>query len=217
MVHKFQLEGDESLNVTIIGKNIEITNPIKQYITEKLAKVEKVLPHIIEVIVRLEVQKLNHQVDIVMKFSHFKVKVHAMTPDMYATIDKTFEKLKAKLMKWKGRIQDHHAKGIKVIDLQVNVLEKGEEDELQAINDEIEEQNYQEMEKQLNPPKVVKRKTRHVKTLTLDEAVMKMELSGDNFLIFRCEEDLEFKILYRRKDSSFGEITISSELEGVDR
>jgi putative sigma-54 modulation protein len=220
MVHKFQLEGDENINVTVVGKNIEITNPIKQYISEKLEKVEKVLPHIIEVVVRLEVQKLQHQVDIVMKFSHFKVKVHATTTDMYATIDKAFEKLKAKLLRWKSRIQDHHAKGIKVIDLQVNVLEKQEEDEaddLQEINDQIDEENYKKIEQELTPPKVYKKKTRQVKTLTLDEAVMKMELSGDNFLIFRSEEDLEFKVLYRRRDDSYGEISLSSELEGVSQ
>lgn len=215
MAYQFQLEGDENLNVTILGKNVEITNPIKQYITEKLEKIEKVLPHIIEVVVRLEVQKLQHQVDIVMKFSHFKVKVHAMTADMYATIDKAFDRLRAKLMKWKGRIQDHHAKGLNVIDLQVNVLEKEEESELDEINDQIDEENFLEVEKQLEPPKVYKKKKRSLKTLTLDEAVMKMELSGDNFLIYKSEEDLEFKVLYRRRDDSYGVIALNSELEGA--
>ncbi len=210
-MHKFQLEGDENVNVTVIGKNIEITNPIKQYISEKIEKIEKVLPHIIEVIVRLEVHKLQHEVDVVMKFSHFKVQVHANTPDMYATVDKAFEKLKAKLMKWKSRIQDHHAKGINAVDLQINVLEKNKVDELTEINDQIEDQTYAEVEDQLKPPKVYKKKTKLLKTLNLDEAVMKMELSGDHFLIYKSEEDLMLKVLYKRRDGSFGVISLETE------
>lgn len=214
MVHKIDIDGDENLNVTVTGKNVEITSPIKTYIAEKLAKVERVVPNIIEVAVRLEVQKLQHQVDVVMKFSHFKVKVHAITTDMYATIDKAFEKLKAKLLKWKGRIQDHHAKGLNVVDLEVNVLE-AEETDLEEINDQIEEENLQQIEKELAPPKVYRRKTRPLKTLNLREAVMKMELSGDNFLVFKSEEDLKMKILYRRKDETFGVIDLSKQIEEV--
>ncbi|MCH9631057.1 MAG: Ribosome hibernation promotion factor [Chlamydiia bacterium] len=211
MTQKIKIKGvDDEVHVTVVGKNVEITGPLKDYVMEKIKKIEMLNHLIIEIIVRLDVQKIDHSVDIIMKFSHFKVNVHAMTHDMYASIDKAFDRLKAKLRKWKGRIQDHHNKGVSTIDLKVNVLEKVAT-ELEEINDQIEEQSYEEIEEQFKPPVVHKEKTRILKTLSIDEAVMKMELSHDNFIVFKCEADLHLKILYRRRDNSYGVISLDKE------
>ena len=43
---------------------------------------------------------------------------------------------------------------------------------------------------------------------TQEEAIMKMELSEDNFLIFRSEEDTKLKVIYRRSDGNFGVIEL---------
>lgn len=214
MTQKVKLSGKEErhIDVTVLGKNIEVTTPLKNYVMEKVAHIEHLNHQGIRMTVRLDVQKLDHVVDIVLKFSHFKVQVHAITLEMYSAIDKAFDRLKSKLRKWKGKIQDHHAKGIPVIDLQVNVLEKHSND-IDLINDQIEEENYRAIEAQSAKPKVYKKKTRPLKTLNLDEAVMKMELSSDNFLIYRSEEDLKLKVLYRRKDNSYGVIALANEGE----
>jgi putative sigma-54 modulation protein len=214
MTQKVKLAGKEEhhIDVTVLGKNIEVTTPLKNYVMGKVAQIEHLNHQGIRMTVRLDIQKLDHIVDIVLKFSHFKVQVHAITLEMYSTIDKAFDRLKSKLRKWKGKIQDHHAKGIPVVDLQVNVLEKHSND-IDLINDEIEEENYRTLEAQSSKPKVYKKKTRLLKTLNLDEAVMKMELSSDNFLIYRSEEDLKLKVLYRRKDDSYGVIALANEGE----
>lgn len=44
----------------------------------------------------------------------------------------------------------------------------------------------------------------HLKELTREEALMKMELSRDAFLVYRSEEDRRLKVLYRRKDGNYG-------------
>ena len=197
------------INVVIMGKNIDITNPIRQYVNEHVEKIEKMQHSMMHITVRIDVQKLDHLVDIVMKFSHFKINVHATTTEMYSAIDKAFDKLRAKLRKWKGKIQDHHAKGISAVELEVNVLEK-EPSELDEINDAIEEESLVEKDQDLKTPVVYKRKTRPLKKLTLLEAVMKMELSHDNFLLYKSEEDLKLKVLYRRKDNSYGVISLDN-------
>jgi putative sigma-54 modulation protein len=208
MAQRIQLsEKEHHINVTIFGKNIEVTTPIKNYILEKVEKVEHMNQLGINMTVRLDIQKLDHNVEIIMKFSHFKIQVHATTLEMYSAIDKAFDRLKAKIRKWKGKIQDHHAKGVSVVDLHVHVLES-RPTELQEINDQIEEENLKKRDEEYRAPKVYKQKTRSLKTLNLDEAVMKMELSKDNFLIYRSEEDLKLKVLYRRKDDSYGVIVL---------
>lgn len=213
MTQRVKLAGKEErhIDVTVYGKTLDVTTPLKNYIMEKVAKVEHINHLGMNMIIRLDIQKLDNIVEIVMRFSHFKIQVHASTLEMYSAIDKAFDRLKAKIRKWKGKIQDHHAKGIPVIDLQVNVLENHTTD-LEEINDQIEEENFKEVEQHLRVPKVYKKKTRSLKTLNLDEAVMKMELSTDNFLIFRSEEDLKLKVLYRRKDNSYGVIALAGDV-----
>ena len=208
MAQRVEMTEDQPINVKIIAKHFDITSPIREYIMERVDKIEKMNHAIIELVVRIDIQKLDHSVDIVMKFSHFKINVHASTDEMYSAIDKAFDRLRAKLRRWKGKIQDHHAKGAKVIDLEVNVLEQ-QPTYLDDINDAIEEESLQEMSKNLAMPKVYKKKVRKLKQLRLDEAVMKMELSHDNFLIYRSEEDLKLKVIYRRKDNSYGIISLN--------
>jgi len=193
----------QEYNVAVSGKNLEITKPIRDYIDEKIEKLEGISKNIIDIHIRLEVQKLNHSVDIIMKFSHFKVNVRSINENMYAAIDKAFEKLSAKLRKWKSRIQDHHAKGVAVTEMEINVLEHAQH-ELDEINEEIIDQNNQSLAQSFAPPKVLKKKKRPLKVLTLDEAVMKMELSDDHFMLFRSEEEQALKVIYRRRNGSYG-------------
>ena len=153
--------------------------------------------------VRLEVQKIDHTVDILMKFSHFKVNIKAITENMYSAIDKAFEKLYGKLRRWKGRIQNHHAKGVSVTEIEVNVLEQAYH-ELEDLNQEIVDENNRAIEQKYESVKVNKKKKRNLKILRLDEAIMKMELSHDNFLLYRSEEENSLRVLYRRRDGSYG-------------
>jgi putative sigma-54 modulation protein len=37
-----------------------------------------------------------------------------------------------------------------------------------------------------------------------DEAVMKMELSGDPVMVFRAEDNRQLKVIYRRQDGNYG-------------
>ena len=47
-----------------------------------------------------------------------------------------------------------------------------------------------------------------LKTLSTDEAMMKMELTENNFVVYRCEEDKKLKVIYRRQDHNFGIIEL---------
>ena len=187
----------------VIGKHFDVTEGVRKYLIEKLSKMEKLTTNIIDVHAKLEVQKLDHNVLITMKFSHFLVTAHATTTDIYASIDLAVDRMMLKLRKWKTRIQEHHHKKMSSIDVPVTVYEKEIED-LNEINDAIEEENAKETEVLINSPKVMKSKLRKLKILTLQEALLKMELTDDNFLVYRSEEDQKLKVLYRRRDKSYG-------------
>ena len=200
---KFLEEEAQGYRIDIVGRNVQITEPIRAYVWDKLSKIERFHTHIMYLHLTLEIQKLEHHCTIVAKFDHFKVKVEAASTDMYATIDRAVSRLQAMLGRYKSRIQEHHKKGVSAIEMQVNVLHRDAE-ELEDINAAIEEINLEREEAAYQMPKVIGTETKPLKTLNLNEAVMKMDLSGDNFLIFRSEEDQKLKVLYLRTDGHYG-------------
>ena len=202
-VSKFEEEEALGYSLDIIGRNIEVTEMLRSYIWNKISKIERFHNHIMFVRITLELQRLEHFCTIVLKFNHLKVKVQASSTDMYVSIDEAINRLQAMMSRFKSRIQDHHNKPFSAIDMQVNVVRRPY-DELAEINAEIEAENQKVEFGDYAPPKVIGMETKPLKILTLDEAIMKMELSGDQFLLFRSEEDKKLKILYRRKDGNYG-------------
>ncbi|MBP9842342.1 MAG: ribosome-associated translation inhibitor RaiA [Simkaniaceae bacterium] len=195
----------ENYRVVVEGKHLTITNAIRDYVMEKLAKTEKLSADIIDVVVRLEVHKLQHECTIIMRSSHVHIKIHSSTEDLYSAIDRAFDKLKSKLVRWKTKIQNHHAKGVSVVDMEVQVLEHLAHLDEERDQDIVEENNAT-LDRGDQRPKIVKKKTRPLKTLTLDEAWMKMDLTNDAFMVYRSEEDRSIKVIYRRRDGGYGVI-----------
>jgi putative sigma-54 modulation protein len=205
MVDKNKFKEEESLGyrVDIIGRNVQITDPIRSYVWDKLSKIERFHNHIMHLHMTLEIQKLEHICTVLLKIDHTQVKCQADSTDMYASIDRAIDRLQSLLSRYKSRIQDHHRKKLSVIDMQVNVLQRPF-NEIEAINAEIEEATAKKEMEASHPAKIIGTETRPLKMLTIDEAVMKIDLSGDSFLLFRCEEDQKLKVLYRRTDGHYG-------------
>lgn len=194
-------------NISIAAKHIAMTEAIKTYVIEKMSKVERFTDQVLDLKVTLDIQKLQHIVTAQIKFSHFKIYVHATLDDLYAAIDKVADRLTKLVRKYKNKLQDHVAKPIEEVDMQVNVLSASPEDE---VNDAIEEENARKREELFSFHQVVSKETMPLKVLREEEAVMKMELSGDSFLVYQGEEDQKIKVIYRREDDNFGVIDIKA-------
>lgn len=204
---KFEAEEAQGYRLNIIGRHVLVTEAMKNYAWEKVAKVERIHNHLMDMQITMDIQNLEHTVDIVLKFEHFRIKVHAATTDMYASIDKAIDRLQTLIRRWKDRIQDHHKKKLSAIDMEVNVIHRPY-DELAEFNAEIEAANKAKKSAEVSLPQVIKKKSLPLKMLTTEEAVMKMELSGFGFLVFRGEEDQKLKVIYRRKDGTYGIIQV---------
>lgn len=196
-------EDSQGYNISITGRHVHVTDGMKSYATDKVGKIERFSDRIIDVLVTMDIQKLDHKVDIVLKVDHTKIKAQATTNDMYASIDVAVTKIENQLLKYKNKLQDHHAKGLTAVDMNVNVFGR-KVDDLEEMNDEIEAENRRVVEEEYRPHEIVKTETRPLKILTFEEAIMKMELSKDHFMVFRNEEDNKIKIIYIREDGNFG-------------
>jgi putative sigma-54 modulation protein len=192
----------EGFNTTITGRNVLVTDAMKQYALDKISKIEKFNLRVIDVVILMDTQKVDHRVDIILKLDHILIKAHAATEDMYGSIDQAVNKIQTQIRRYRRKIRDHQAKGVSTIDINVNVLSPVEEI-FDIDGEEFKEGEQQALEERFRPGHIVKKELMSLKTLTYDEAIMKMELTGDAFLLFRNEEDLKLKVIYRR-DGEYG-------------
>ncbi|HEV7735983.1 MAG TPA: ribosome-associated translation inhibitor RaiA [Chlamydiales bacterium] len=198
---------DAGYNVSVIGKHFQITDAIRNYVFEKLAKVDRLAEHIIDVTVTLDAQKLEHSCSIFMNFVHFHIKVHASTENMYSAIDRCTDRLMLLMRKYKTKLQSHRGKDLSTVDIHVNVI-KPLSDDLKIVNEEIEAETAHEEEERYKLHEIVAKETMPLKTLTHDEALMKMEITDEPVLIFRSEEDQKIKVIYRRHDANYGLVQV---------
>lgn len=203
---KNKFEG-QRYNLTVVGKHIEVTEALRNYVLEKLSKIEKIADAIIDVHVTLDCQKLENTCSILMNFNHFQIKVTASTNQLYSAIDKASDRAIALIRKYKSKLQSKRFKDLTAVDIHVNVIQPLK-DELGIINDEILAENAMDEAAKYQMHQVVCKDTMPLKTLTQDEAVMKMELSSEPFLIYRSEEDQKLKIIYRREDANYGLVQV---------
>lgn len=202
--NKFENEG---YTIYIQGKHIEVTDALRNYVWEKLSRIERIADQIIDVHVVLDAQKLEKTCSILMNFIRFQIKVQAGKDNMYEAIDKAVDRVVKLIRRYKTKLQSYRSKHLSTVDIHVNVIEPLKDD-LSAINDEIEAENVAEEAKKFELHKVVAKETMPLKTLTQDEAIMKMEITSDPFMIFRSEEDQRLKVIYRREDENYGLVQI---------
>lgn len=199
---------DERYNIQVFGHNVLVTDAMKDYAIEKVSKIERFSDRIIDIVVTMDIQRIDHKVDIVMKVDHVKIRSSAVSENMYASIDVATEKLQRQLLKYKNRIQEHTGRSLSAIDMRVMTINA--QKDLDVINDEIESETRRKLIEDYQSHQVVCKETLPLKMLTIDEAVMKMDLSNDHFLIYRSEEDQKLKVIYRRKDENYGIIEVEN-------
>jgi putative sigma-54 modulation protein len=195
---------DAEYPIQLVGKQVEITDAMRNYAVEKLRNIKRFGGKVLDAIITMDVQKLVHTVEFLIIVNNTKIKVSgSSTTSMYNSIDEAIGHLQAKLRRYLARLHEHHGKHLSQIDMNVNVLQ-GPVPLIVDVNDQIEEENLRAIESELAPHKVVSQEKRLLKTLTIEEAIMKMELSGDMFMVYRSEDNRKLKIIYRRKDGNYG-------------
>jgi putative sigma-54 modulation protein len=195
-----KFEGKEYA-LELVGRHDPLTEAMKDYAIEKLEKIERYGIEIIDARIVIDHQRFLHTVEYVVLAGKIKVRVEAQDPDFYAAVDFAAKKLQTKFERYHQRLKEHHQKGVPEVELSMQVLRSSD---LTEINDEIDEANFKEMERALQPGEIVEKHRAVLKTLTLKEAVMKMDLSEDSFLVFRSEEDQKLKVLSRLEDGNYG-------------
>lgn len=202
---KFETEG---YHLSITSKNITITAAIEKYVLEKIAKLDPFADHILDIKVTLDVQKVAHIVAMRMKYLHFMLRVQSRTEDLYSAIDQASDRLIKLMQKYRTKLISHRAKPPLGKGVEIQVLKPISY--VEEINEQIDEENLKKGEELYKVHEIVNTKSLAIKMLTQGEAAVKLELSKDNFLIYKSEEDQRLKVMYKRNDKKLGLIHLEA-------
>jgi putative sigma-54 modulation protein len=173
------------MRIMVRGKNIEVTDALRDYVTKRLGKLEKYF-ELDEAQVTLFVERENHVVEVTIPINGMILRGEEETNDMYSSIDLVVDKLEKQLEKYKTKLLDRRPKN-------QQVPGKAMPADLTSPAAEAEE-----------GPRIVRTKRFTVKPMAVDEAVMQMNLLGHSFFVFTNAETEDVNVVYRRKDGNYG-------------
>ncbi|MCR4426134.1 MAG: ribosome-associated translation inhibitor RaiA [Firmicutes bacterium] len=174
------------MEITVKGRNLVVTDALRAYAEKKLAKIEKFFERgIIDSQVSMGIERGMHDVDITIQVDGLLLRGEETTPDMYASIDGAIDNIERQIRKYKTKINRKlRQMGDNLVESAVGPVEPAEAEAFE--------------------PKVVKTKRFAIKPMSVEEAIMQMELLGHDFFVFSNANTEDVNVVYRRKDGNYG-------------
>jgi putative sigma-54 modulation protein len=174
------------MQLQVKGKNVEVTDSIRQYAEEKLGRLERQLADPTRVELELALEKnpsisANHVAEATIWTKGPVLRAREANVDMKASIDQLVDKLERQVKRYKEKRRRRRPGTIAV--------EEIIPDDALPVDSE---------------PQILKTKRFPVKPMSPEEAVLQLELVGHDFFVFRNGESLDVNVVYRRRDGSYG-------------
>ena len=168
------------MKIIVTGKNIAISDKIQDAIDKKFEKLGKYFADDIQakVVIHPERAKVKMEATIVTKGTIFRAE--DVSQDVFDCIDIVAEKLLSQMSKYKGKLMKRN---------------KSKESIKFEMIPEIPEQEEN---------KIVKTKKFQLVPMTVEDAVLQMEMLQHNFFVFVDVETDNVNIVYKRNDDDYG-------------
>lgn len=199
------------LNITF--RNLDSSDALKEYAKEKVERVHKYLDRAGGAHVVLSLERHLHHADITIQSGAFLLRGREKSEDMYASIDLAMDKIERQLRRYKEKLKNHHGRErvhhrqdlmnqLRVRYDVVAIPEPGEGQELLPERGEA----------PAPPPgpQIIRSNEFLAKPMTVEDAVMQMDLMNNDFLVFTNVTSNEMNVVYRRKDGHYGLIEASA-------
>lgn len=171
------------MQTSVTFKNIDPSDNLKSYVSDKLNRFDRFLDNPAEANVVLSVEKHRHIAEIIIIGDRLRIKGKEETNDMYSAIDMVLDKMEKQIKKSKQKTRERRGGGAKagVMAGFEEMARQDEEDEGAIIVTTID-----------------------YKPMDADEALMQLNLGDDNFIVFTNARTEQINVLYRRNDGHYG-------------
>ena len=168
-------------------KKINLPNKVHAYAEKKVGKLDRYFKADTEAAIVFSVEKDRNNVELTIRSGGTIIRVAESTSDMFATIDAAVSSVERQLRKNKSRLekrlrQDAFSRSVDV-------------EEISSFAPESDEEEF----------KIVRTKRFPIKPMTVDEAVLQMNLVDHTFFAFKdVDQDGRFAVVYKRNDGGYG-------------
>jgi putative sigma-54 modulation protein len=184
------------MQLSVTFRHMEGSDAIKEHAREKLERIKKYFPDPIMAHVVLSTERgYQHNADINIQLHNgLVIKANETTEDMYSAIDLVIAKIERQVRRYKEKIRGHKPKSdLSSIPIAHHILTEGDH-------------ALEGAEEAPAPEQASIVHTEHIpaRTLSVDEALMQMNLAGQSFLVFRNSQSSHVNVVYRRDDGRYG-------------
>jgi len=170
------------MKLTISGKNVEVTDALRDVTEKKLGKLNKYFVEDVPVDVKLSVERNRQIIEVTIPFSGAILRAEEATEDMYTSLDNVVDVMERQIRKHKTKLE-RRTKSQETIRFENITALPSEKDK---------------------EPSIVRTKRFAIKPMDEEEAVLQMELLRHSFFVFRNSGTDEINVVYKRKDGNYG-------------
>lgn len=176
------------MDLSIKGKNVEVTDRLNDYVEQKIGKLDRYLPTISEVWVELSTEGARAAQDrqvcqVTVRANGTILRAEERSDDMFTSIDAVLDKMYRQIARYKGKRKNRW---------------RGAAVPMEPLPLEVEETFDEETSN------IVRTKRFRMTPMNPDEAVEQMELLGHDFYVFYDPDEGQINVIYRRKDGDYG-------------
>lgn len=176
------------MQVIVRGKNLKVSDAIRERAENKIQKLGRHFHFLQDAQVTLGTQRNWQIAEVTLQAAGHLLRAEERSNDMFASLDSAVEKLERQLRRHKGRFLRRGRSGTEPEEVSAEEGTVGEET---PVEDFV-------------MPRVVRTKRFTMKPMSVEEAVLQMELLGHDFFVFKNEETEAVNVVYRRKEGNLG-------------
>jgi putative sigma-54 modulation protein len=181
------------MQIAVTFRHMDASEPVRTYVEEKLSRVKKYIEEPIDAQVALSVEKkIRHKAEVTIVAKGITIKGSEETNDMYAAIDAVVDKIERQLKRYKEKIKQHKPTSGRERQVEKRVV----------AAESIDEGGGE--------PVIIRSRSFQVKPMSVEEAVMQMDLLHKDFLVYTDSSTEDINVVYRRKDGNYGLIVPQS-------
>lgn len=177
------------MQVSVTFRHMDTSDALRAYAIEKVERiVSKYLKNAVEghVVFDSNKHRAQNTAEINIHAAHLDLSAHAENSDLYAGIDFAIDKLEAQMRRHKDRMNDRKGRAsLPDIATMIPV-------DVFSAHDEA------------GDTRVVETETLHAKVLSVNDAIMLLDLNHAEFLVFRNSESKAISVVYKRRDGHYG-------------
>lgn len=177
------MKGVGFMQLNFAGKNVEVTQALKDVTEKKLVKLEKYFQRDIVGNVTFSTEKNRKIIEVTINLPGTILRAEESSDDMYASIDRAVDILERQIRKYKTRLQKRYQNNETIRFENVIALPVGDDNEKSSL---------------------VRKKKFTLKPMSAEEAILQMELLRHNFFVFQDAETEDISVVYKRKDGNYG-------------